>query len=245
MFNIKNNKGDCMNIKIFNGFQLKIIMAALMLLDHIAQFIPNMPIWFHYLGRIVAPIFFFILVEGFIHTSDRKKYMNRLFLWGFIMYGGSRLLELILPYEASIPNNIFLSLGLCFTLLYLIDLIKEDDGRNKTKLKIYAVLTAAISLFTEASYLGIGMVLIFYYYREKKLALSIGYIVLSSIFIIGDFSYENIFLINYQWMMVFSLPFILTYNGERGKSLKYFFYVFYPIHIWVLYIIGYFLHNTY
>lgn len=233
-----------MKLKIFNGFQLKILMAVLMLVDHIAQFIPDIPICFHYLGRIVAPIFFFLLVEGFIHTSNRQKYMKRLFLWGFIMYGGSRLLEFLLPYNQIIPNNIFLSLASCFALLYIIDLIqKTDNSKAKTKLTIYAIIIGFLSLLTEASFLGIGMVLIFYYFRENKVALSIWYIVLSSIFIIGDFSYENIFLINYQWMMVFSLPFMLMYNGERGRSLKYFFYVFYPAHIWVLYIIGYFLNK--
>lgn len=231
-----------MKLKIFNGFQVKMIMAVLMLLDHIAQFIPNTPIWFHYLGRIVAPIFFFTLVEGFIHTSNRQKYMKRLFLWGFIMYGGSRLLEFALPYGQIIPNNIFLSLASCFALLYIIDINqKVEDKKDKFKLNIYAIIIGFLSLFTEASFLGIGMVLIFYYFRENKVALSISYIILSSIFILGDFSYENVFLISYQWMMVFSLPFMLMYNGERGRSLKYFFYVFYPVHIWTLYIIGYFL----
>ncbi|SCG84194.1 TraX family protein [Proteiniborus sp. DW1] len=231
-----------MKIKIFNGFQLKMIMTILMLLDHIGQFIPDTPIWFRYLGRIVAPIFFFMLVEGFIHTSNRWNYMKRLFTWGFIMFGGSWLLELILPYEKSIPNNIFFSLGTCFALLYMIDLIKNaEDRKVKSKLTIYAIGIGFLALFTEASFLGIGMALIFYFFRDNKLLLSISYIALSSIFILGDFSYENLFLINYQWMMVFSLPFILLYNGEKGRSLKYFFYGFYPSHIWILYIVGYFL----
>ncbi|EEK76555.1 TraX [Bacillus cereus R309803] len=48
---------------------------------------------------------------------------------------------------------------------------------------------------------------------------------------------------NYQWMMIFALPFLLLYNGERGYNktwAKYMFYVFYPVHIWMLYIIGQF-----
>lgn len=228
-----------MKLKIFSGFQLKIIMAFLMLLDHIAQFLPNIPIWFHYLGRIVAPIFFFILVEGFIHTKNRQNYMKRLYLWGFIMYVGSRLLEIVLPYEKMIPNNIFLSMATSFTLLYIIDIRKRvDEQKDRSRLTMYAIVIGFLSLFTEASFLGIGLVLIFYYFREKKLSFSISYIILSSIFISGDFSYESLFLINYQWMMVFSLPFMLMYNGKRGRSLKYFFYVFYPVHIWALYIIG-------
>ncbi len=231
-----------MKNRIFNGFQLKMLMAILMLVDHIAQFIPDIPIWFHYLGRIVAPIFFFILVEGFIHTSNRQNYMKRLFIWGAVMFGGSWLLELILPYDQYIPNNIFLSLASCFALLYIIDLHRiTEDSKVKIKLTIYVIIIGFLALFTEASFIGIGMTLIFYYFRKNKLALSISYIALSSLFAFGGFSYENLFLLNYQWMMVFSLPFILLYNGERGRSLKYFFYVFYPAHIWALYIIGYFL----
>ena len=34
-----------------------------------------------------------------------------------------------------------------------------------------------------------------------------------------------------QWAMVFALPFMLLYNGERGRGLKYFFYLYYPLHI--------------
>ena len=41
-----------------------------------------------------------------------------------------------------------------------------------------------------------------------------------------------------QWMMIVSLPFILMYNGEKGKGLKYLFYFFYPAHIIILYFIG-------
>mgnify|MGYP003288930477 CR=1 FL=1 len=39
---------------------------------------------------------------------------------------------------------------------------------------------------------------------------------------------------DYQWLMIFSLPIMLFYNGKRGKSWKYFFYVFYPAHLVLL-----------
>ncbi len=45
----------------------------------------------------------------------------------------------------------------------------------------------------------------------------------------------NPFLENFQWMMIFSLPFLLCYNHKQGKKQKYFFYFFYPLHIIVLY----------
>jgi hypothetical protein len=49
---------------------------------------------------------------------------------------------------------------------------------------------------------------------------------------------------NIQWMMVFAIPLLLLYNGRRGRGGrfdKYFFYLFYPAHIYLLYCIAWFL----
>jgi uncharacterized protein involved in cysteine biosynthesis len=52
---------------------LKLIALILMLIDHIAEFIPGIPVWFHWIGRISAPIFMFCMVWGFHYTRDRKN----------------------------------------------------------------------------------------------------------------------------------------------------------------------------
>ncbi|MGB8452332.1 MAG: TraX family protein [Anaerocolumna sp.] len=69
------------------------------------------------------------------------------------------------------------------------------------------------------------------------------YNILSFIFPILGFDtigiyYDSIFYWNFQWMMIGSLPFMLIYNGKKGKSIKYFFYTFYPLHIIILFIIS-------
>ena len=48
----------------------------------------------------------------------------------------------------------------------------------------------------------------------------------------------SMFFQNYQWMMIMALPFMLVYNSKRGKKMKYFFYIFYPVHIIILFYIG-------
>ncbi len=53
--------------------QLKYTALIFMTIDHIGAFIPGTPIWLHYIGRLAAPIFFFVAVEGIMHTVNRKK----------------------------------------------------------------------------------------------------------------------------------------------------------------------------
>lgn len=86
--------------------------------------------------------------------------------------------------------------------------------------------------------LGIG----FYFFRNYKARLSLFYILVSALFLLSAVSegvtYENLFILNDQWFMILSLPFILLYNGTRGKKLKYFFYIYYPLHVYLLVILA-------
>lgn len=222
-----------MCFQIFNGFTLKMIMVVFMFFDHIAQFIPNSPYWLHWLGRLVAPIFFFLLTEGYVHTRDSIAYMKRLFTWSAIMFFGNAVIWLLFRREFFIINNIFFSMALGIALL--INLEKD----NKNNFIIFIILF--LSAFAEGSIMTTAMVLIFHYLKKDKIKMSFAYIAISAIFLQGGFTYENLFVQNPQWMMVFALPLILMYNGKRGPNIKYFFYIFYPLHIWILYIIGYFM----
>ena len=49
---------------------------------------------------------------------------------------------------------------------------------------------------------------------------------------------SNIFKVQYQWGMIFALPIILLYNYKQGEKYKYFFYFFYPIHIFLFWLIS-------
>jgi hypothetical protein len=230
-----------------NAFQLKIFAMILMVIDHVYTYIPGMPMWMHHPGRIVAPIFFYFIVEGFFYTRNRTKYATRVFMWAAIMFAGSALIQHIFPREGSLDNNIFLSLGFGIVLLCAIDYTK----RTKNYLVgIPTVIIAAVAgMLTEANLYGVGMTLIFYFFREKKSWLIITYILLSlsdvpGLIMSGEiFTDMGLFGYNNQWLMVFALPFFFLYNGERGLNnafTKYMFYIFYPAHLWIIYTIGYF-----
>ncbi len=233
-----------MKYKILDAFTLKLIMVVLMVLDHIAQFIPNSPYWLHWPGRLVAPVFFYLLTEGYKYTSSKQKYMKRLFTWAGIMFIGNIIISFIFKRKIPLYNNILFSMGLGIALLMLLDSGKCKQGKDKFENNLLTLLVLFISLFSEGSWMCTAMVLIFHYLKGDKIKMSLAYIALSCMFIQGGFTYENLFTLNPQWMMVFALPIIFMYNGQRGKNIKYFFYVFYPLHIWILYIIGYLLEKS-
>lgn len=60
---------------------------------------------------------------------------------------------------------------------------------------------------------------------------------METIFPAGDLV-NSLLHINFQWMMIFALPFMLAYNGEKGRGLKRLFYIYYPVHLIVLNMIG-------
>lgn len=73
--------------------QLKYTALIFMTIDHIGAFIPGTPIWLHYIGRLAAPIFFFVAVEGIMHTVNRKKYLLRLYISSVLMSAAECLLS--------------------------------------------------------------------------------------------------------------------------------------------------------
>ena len=223
-----------------SAFTLKSIAFVLMILDHIFYYIVDVPIFFTYLGRIVAPTYFYLLVESFFHTRNRKKFTIRLFVAAFIVM-------IILNIIFKQPMNIFYSMALGILMLDIIEFIKNNRGSMwKTLFSCIAIIFIIIlSLFTEGSYLGIGMVLIFYFLRDKKFWMILSYIILSLIempFLLAVPNFiKYIFMVNYQWMMVFAVIPIMLYNGKvglRNKFFNYFFYIAYPIHIIIILIIG-------
>ncbi|MCD8037175.1 MAG: conjugal transfer protein TraX, partial [Clostridiales bacterium] len=251
--------------KGLNGTQLKILALIFMTLDHIYHYLNGVvyiPVLFTVIGRLAAPMFFFMVCEGFEQTSNRRKYALRLYLFSVVMGVINILKGIYIPHPQGYisEGNIFATLFLVVFILMCIESIKSNASRDRafgilglvlvgavqigvmyTPLGLFASTLLPTPLYVEGTVIFVFFGVALYYMRNDRLTLSVYYIAFSMIFLISavqsGLTVENL-LSNCQWAMVFALPFMLSYSGQRGRGMKYLFYLYYPIHKVVLTIIA-------
>lgn len=238
-------------------FALKITALILMFLDHAGLYFEGAPMWFRWVGRASYPLFLFSMVWGYHYTRDRKKYLLRLYLMSIFMTFFTYFIKI--RFDASIDygyHNIFLSMFLVGVLISTIELFMKDRKKGGIMIGIIFLvqvlfymmpgffpflnslsgdtLTGVIPNLALNEY-GLEFIVLgvlMYFLKEKKDLLTVVYL----LFCIAQFSEEMLAAgTATQWMMVLALPFMLSYNNQKGPGLKYFFYVFYPAHTFLLF----------
>lgn len=229
------------NSASLDAFQLKLIAISAMLIDHVgAVFFPHI-LAFRMVGRLAAPIFAFFIAEGYLKTRSVKKYGVRLMFFALIS-----MLPYSLVFENS-PFNILFDLFLGLMVIYY----SQKLGKEYQKWGlVIAAACIAILLQTDGR-MGIStLVYLFYRFREDRSSLIKGmailYLGIPMVYTLYDLAAGQGFLSNHLliWLMPLSLLALLLifqYNGERGKSLKFWFYTFYPGHLVLIYTLTYLL----
>ena len=208
-----------------------------MLIDHLAAFLPgdfmdmketlfmignkaiSLRMLMHYIGRTAFPLFAFLITEGFTHTHDRKKYGINLFIFALISEIPWNLAHTGDLFYAR--QNVFFTLLLGYLGLCALEYYKDD---YKKKIITLACLLG-VSLVLRADYtcFGFGFIILLYLLDRRMMAI-LGCCMLPS-----------------RWIGGLAFVPILMYNGERGfakaKWIKYAFYIFYPLHLLVLYLV--------
>ena len=227
----------------FSSFQLHLFAMLFMLIDHVGYcFFPYCYV-LRYIGRLSFPFFCFLLVNGFFYTKNKCKYFLRLLLFTVLSE---------IPFDLAF-SNVFIELDtqnvlLTFLISFLMLLFLE-----KAKKKYFMFYPLIIFIFTAIAFIlktdykgfGVLIVLIFYltHNLDKKYRFIIQFI---GLFIINFILFKGFcvsfgcFLLYSQPFALFSLFFIWGYNGNKGYSngfIKYFNYIFYPIHLILLYLL--------
>ena len=181
------------------------------------------------IGRIGFPIFCFLLVEGFLHTKNVTKYALRLLAFALISE---------IPFDLAFNGkpfywgyqNVFFTLFIGLLVMIAYRAIEELHIKKFIKIILDILALAAgivISMLLKTDYgttYGIGVICIMalYIFRKNKVhQITAG-------------------CITFIWEITALFAFIPIglYNGRRGLRMKYFFYAFYPLHLFILYLIA-------
>lgn len=177
------------------------------------------------IGRIAFPIYCFLLVEGFLKTHNLKKYILRLGIFALLSE---------IPFDLCLTARVF-SLSHQSVMLTLLIGVMTMWGVSVLERRVHdrvalvcgsmAVIAAGAAaaelLHTDYGYMGVACIMVLYALRRVKwMQITGGCLV---------FLWEI-------WAPLAFIP-IGFYNGKRGLKLKYVFYLFYPVHLLILYLI--------
>lgn len=244
------------------GSTLKIIAIVCMLIDHIGAFIlerymyiegiascttvDERTAWVNAhkalfifdrvsrsIGRIAFPIFCFLLIEGFFYTRSRVKYLVRLLVFSIISDIPFDLVHNGEAFDFG-KQNVFFTLALGLIVIWIVDTIYKKLPK-KLNIFIFRFLILALisAVFMYLAYLmhtdyrqyGVAAIALMYFYRINN-----------EVSIVAAVAVLSVQSFNELWALLI-IPLIRVYNGKRGLKMKYIFYIIYPLHLFIYYLI--------
>lgn len=216
-----------------NGAALKWLAIITMTIDHVGVgligpynrlsvgYFSEMYLYTRLIGRLAFPIFVFLIVQGYQHTSNLRKYLIQLLTFAFIsevpfdrMSSG----QLVNMNHQNIFFTLFLGVAGLTAWEYL-----EKKGQSIIQfLQLVLVIILAERLNVDYGWYGILFIFGVGILRDNKINQTLFGVVMG-----------------FTQMLTASLSFlpIWYYNGERGKQNKWFFYLYYPVHLFIIYLI--------
>ncbi|MEM3040916.1 MAG: TraX family protein [Nitrososphaerota archaeon] len=206
---------------------LKWIAVITMTIDHIGAVLYPACWFLRVIGRLSFPLFSFLLVLGVETTRNVKNYSLRLFIFALVSQ---------FPFVLAIGIGIFESLNVFFTLFFGVLFIYFF--KKKSPLILLPILASFLNF--DYSIYGILLIGSMYLLREDRKTGIVSIILLNLLFLP---------VWPTQIFSLFALPIILfyssdlkTFKGSEWKNAypfwrKYFFYVYYPLHLTLLYLI--------
>ncbi len=228
-----------------NRQQIKLLAITAMTIDHIALvFVPSGSILYYVMrliGRLTAPLMAFMLTEGYRYTRSRSWYLLRLVIFALISQpfyfrlAFGRAPESVLEFCTLWNVMMSLAIGLLIMMLF--------DSRIRSCTSI-VLLGCLISLahFCDWSYLIPSWTIIFFCCYKRDTRKMIVLFVLASVtlqILMYCKRFDNFASFSFQFGTLLALIPIMLYNGEHGnvhhKNInRWFYYVYYPVHMALL-----------
>lgn len=237
-------------LRIFNSNTLKLLAAIFMLVDHFGLIFFPKVMWLRMIGRLSMPIFAFAIAEGCRYTKNKYKHFA-------LLFGLGAACQFV--YYVFDPENLYFGILITFSfstlIIYAMQFAKQCTFEKETKwwLKIasWALvfgLIAGVYVFCRFFTVDYGFygcmlpvfasILDFHRIpapdRLKKVDI-LPLRILCMAIPMGPMLFAGAFGVSVTWYSFLALPLLLLYNGEKGKwNMKYFFYIFYPLHLGLL-----------
>ena len=216
------------------GNVLKLIALVSMTVDHAGLILLGNPPVCRMLGRLAFPLFAWSIAEGCLHTRSRRRYFLQVALLGL-------LCQLVYYFvDGTLYMSVLISFSLAIPGVYLLLWAKRER-----RVLPWLCLAAYVALVY-----GICEILPGYIDRSLDFCVDYGFwgvmLPLCAAAFTGKYARLAAFALGLlalclslgglQYYALFSLPLLLFYNGQRGRrKLKYLFYLYYPLHLAVLY----------
>lgn len=239
--------------KGLNSNALKMIAIIAMTIDHIAWLVfpdyPHevLPVILHTIGRLTCPIMCYFIAEGYHYTKNIRKYTCRLFVFAVISHFAYIFASAdFVDWKSFIPfyyGNILNQTSVIWPLAWGLVMLRIVNSEKIPKQWVKTVLILLICLVTfpsDWSCIASLCILAFGTNRGKLRTQSMWLIIYVAIYAtVYCFAIDRVYGL-VQMGVVLAIPFIKLYNGKRGKNprvnkiMKWFFYIYYPLHLAIL-----------
>ena len=214
-----------------NATHLRILALFLMLLDHMWATVVPGNLWMTCVGRLAFPIFAFQAAEGYRHTHDFRGYCKRLAIFAAVSEIPFNLMIMSFPVF-PLHQNVMLTL--------LLGLLCCRAWDRRKWWQVLLLLLAGVVTFPDYGVLGVATVLMFHVFREQRLLQLLSLVAINWFGFEGQNLLIGTFEFPIQAFAILSIIPICLYNGEKGKGgkwLQYGSYVFYPLHMLILWLL--------
>ena len=221
------------------GNQLKLLAMITMTIDHIGFILFPQHIIFRIIGRLSMPIYAFFIAEGCRYTRNRPKYLLTILAVAAVCQ--------VVAYITT--GTLYMCILVTFSLSICLICLVDNFLR---KPRVWTVLAGLAGFFAarficqtlpdllpgtdfavDYGYAGVLIPVCTYLGTTKWQKLGWTAVGLLCLCLSSG---------GIQWYSLASLLLLALYNEKRGKySMKYLFYVYYPAHTAILYLIARFI----
>lgn len=210
-----------------------------MTMDHVGYALFPDVLWLRILGRLAFPIYAFMIAEGCRHTRSMTRYFGSMALLAGLCQ--------IVYYVAM--DSLYMCILVTFSIsILLIGLLKLAQKKQSAFFHLLFLAGVAVALFVcqglptllpgtdfavDYGFIGVMLPVCLYSVKDKSSK--------SAVMLLGLVLLATVSETSVQWYGLLAVPLLLLYNGKRGKlNLKWFFYLFYPVHLAVIQLLVYF-----